>query len=255
MKKVYNVPLYYEIAFSFMNIKKQIDCFEKISKKYGLKPKRFLDIACGPSLQLREIAKRGYEAVGLDASSEMLSYLKEKANQKNLEIETIKADMYNFKLEKKADFAFIMLGSLTPPSNEMFSKNLDSVSNSLNKKGIYFIQNNIFNLKKPEDKMSWTGKRDRISVRTAYKSKMLNLTKQIMKEELTLEVDDHGNKKKFYHTKEFKFITPQEFKLLVEKNNEFEFLGWYAGTVNEWFLNKPLEKRYNPLNCILLRKK
>jgi SAM-dependent methyltransferase len=254
MKKVYNVPLYYEIAFSFMNIKKQIDCFEKISKKYSIKPKRFLDIACGPSLQLREIAKRGYEAIGLDASREMLDYLKEKAKKDNLEIETIKADMYNFKLKKKADFAFIMLGSLTPPSNKAFLSHLNSVASSLNKHGIYFIQNNVF-AKKLEEKMSWTRNKGGISVKTAYKSKILNPIDQIIKEELVLDVNDNGKKKRFYHAKEFKFITPQEFKLLIEKNNKFKFLGWYEGNLNEWFLNKPLEKKYNPLNCILLRKR
>jgi len=64
---IYKHPRYYEIAFSFFDPKQQVDCFEEIIAKFSkVKVKRFLDIACGPSLQLREIAKRGYEAVGLD---------------------------------------------------------------------------------------------------------------------------------------------------------------------------------------------
>ena len=70
---VYEEPLYYEIAFSFIDAKRQIDLFEKFIKKYSrIDVKWFLDIGCGPSLQLREAAKRGYGAIGLDSSSQML---------------------------------------------------------------------------------------------------------------------------------------------------------------------------------------
>jgi SAM-dependent methyltransferase len=75
--EAYKQPLYYEIAFGFVNPKEQVDNFEKLIKKFSkVEVNRFLDIACGPSLQLREIARRGYEAVGLDSSSQMLNYLK-----------------------------------------------------------------------------------------------------------------------------------------------------------------------------------
>ena len=105
--KIYEHPKYYEIAFSFINPKVQVDSFEEIIKKFsGIKVHSFLDIACGTSLQLREIARRGYEAIGLDSSPQMLQYLREKAAEEELKIETILADMSDFKLEKKVDFAF-----------------------------------------------------------------------------------------------------------------------------------------------------
>lgn len=56
---VYKRPLYYEIAFSFFDVKKQVDTFEEVIKKFSkIRVKRFLDVACGPSLQLRELARR-----------------------------------------------------------------------------------------------------------------------------------------------------------------------------------------------------
>ena len=67
---VYTKPLYYEIAFSFVNPQKQADLFEEFIRKYSrIEVERFLDLGCGPALQLRELAKRGYEAVGLDIHS------------------------------------------------------------------------------------------------------------------------------------------------------------------------------------------
>ena len=118
---VYQQPLYYEIAFSFIKAKEQVDNFEKIITKFSeIEVKRFLDIACGPSLQLREIARRGYESIGLDSSSQMLRYLEKKAKEEGVKVETVKADMTNFKLKDKADFAFIVMGSLNVESNEKF---------------------------------------------------------------------------------------------------------------------------------------
>jgi len=157
---VYKQPLYYEIAFSFMNIKEQIDLFEDFIKKYsGIEVKRFLDIGCGPSFQLREIAKRGYDAVGLDSSSEMLKYLEKKAKEEGVKIETIKADMTDFRLERKADFAFTMMGTISYiESNEKFLAHLDSVAHSLNKGGLYLIENFALNwASKDFFKPQWQG--------------------------------------------------------------------------------------------------
>lgn len=72
---VYDHPLYYELAFGFVNPREQVDSFERLIKEFSMrKVKQFLDLCCGPSLQLREIARRGYEAVGLDISPQMLRY-------------------------------------------------------------------------------------------------------------------------------------------------------------------------------------
>lgn len=62
--EVYKQPLCYEIAFGFVDARVQVDNFEKLIKRFSkIGVNSFLDIACGPSLQLREIARRGYEAI------------------------------------------------------------------------------------------------------------------------------------------------------------------------------------------------
>ncbi len=252
---IYNQPLYYEIAFSFINPKKQVDNFEKIIKKFSkIKVRRFLDIACGPSLQLREIAKRGYEAVGLDLSRQMLAYLKRKAREDGAKIEAVRADMTKFKLKNKADFAFIAMGSLVAGSNNEFLSHLDSVALSLNKGGLYFIQNQYLDWKKTE--MSWKMEKDGIKVKTTYKSDFKNILNQIYAEKITLDVDDKGKRRKFINKRDVKFIFPQEFKALIELNNKFEFLGWWKTNPDNWDLDKPLEKAKNLNgNIIILRKK
>jgi SAM-dependent methyltransferase len=252
--KIYNQPKYYEIAFSFVKPKKQVDNFEKLIKKFSkIKVKKFLDIACGPSLQLREIARRGYEAVGLDLSAPMLGYLKKEARREKLKIETVKADMADFRLKKKADFAFIMMGSFTFESNERLLKHLDSVAASLNRDGLYFIQNLSLDWRDAAGQ-SWTIKSNGIAVKTTYDRVFRNRLDQIYIEKLGFEVNDNGTIKKFTQKRDLKFIFPQEFKTLIKLNGKFDFLGWWKGSVNNWHLNQPLEKAKNLSgNFVLLR--
>jgi SAM-dependent methyltransferase len=255
--EIYRHPLYYEIAFSFFDVKKQVDTFELVIKEFGkTKVRRFLDVACGPSSQLREIARRGYEAVGLDLASEMLEYLSKKAKEEGLVIQTVQADMCNFRLEKKADFAFIMMGSLVVESTEKFLSHLDSVACSLNKGGLYFIQNKGVDWTRTEEQ-SWTMEKEGIVVKTAFNTHWKDILNQIYTEELTLEVNDHEQTMKLEGKEDLKFIFPQEFKTLIRLNGKFDFLGWWEGTESTWFLDRPLEKAkaLSNINMVLLRKK
>jgi len=254
---LYTKPLYYEIAFGFFDVKKQIDTFEAVIKKFSkIKVCRFLDVACGPSLQLREIAKRGYEAIGLDLSSEMLRYLSEKAEEEGLRIQTVQADMANFKLEKKVDFAFIMMGSLAFRSDKDLLSHLDCLASSLKKGGLYFIQNKAVNWAGSAEQ-SWDSERNGITVKATFKSHWEDILNQILVETIILEVNDHERRMTFKSEEDLKFVFPQEFKTLIDVNGKFEFLGWWEGTESTWFLNKPLEKAKSPsnFNMVLLRKK
>lgn len=254
--EIYKQPLYYDIAFSFVDPKEQVDNFERIIDEFSrIKVNRFLDIACGPSLQLREIARRGYETVGLDLYPEMLAYLRKKARQQGLKIETIEADMCGFRLKKKVDFAFIMMGSLDVESNERFLAHLDSVAASLKRGGLYFVQNMGLDWTK-DAQQSWTMEREGITVRASFEYRFKDILNQIGTEEMTLEVDDNGERKSFYQEEDLKFIFPQEFKTLLRLNGKFGFVGWWKGNCNTWHLDQPLEKAKDlGDNMVLLRRK
>ncbi|MDI6847943.1 MAG: hypothetical protein QMD23_07465, partial [Candidatus Bathyarchaeia archaeon] len=58
----------------------------------------------------------------------MLAHLKLRAQEEGVKVETVEADMNNFKLRKKCDFAFVLSGSLYVDSNKQFLKHLDCVA-------------------------------------------------------------------------------------------------------------------------------
>jgi SAM-dependent methyltransferase len=250
---VYKQPLYYEIAFSFVDAAKQVDLFETFIKKYSrIKVKRYLDIGCGPSFQLREIARRGHEAVGLDCSIPMLEYLKERAQEEGVKIETIEADMNDFKLGKKADFAFTLMGTISYiKSNQQFLAHLDSVADSLNSGGLYFIENFALDWAKKDflGSHSWTMERDGIEVKTTWRIDLQDTLSQTIRETIKMEVNDRGKELLFEESSDTKLIFPQELLALIELNNKFEFIGWFEHNSTKELTTAHLD------NIIILRRK
>jgi SAM-dependent methyltransferase len=223
----YDKPLYYEIAFSYQEVKRQVGFFEEVARKFRkASMTRFFDIGCGPSPQLREIARRGYEAVGLDINPNMLRYLNQKAREEGLNVETLQADMKDFKLEKKCDFAFNLSGSLCVKSNREFLKHLRCVAEALNDGGIYLLENVTIEMQSHEGQ-EWMMKRDEIEVKTTWEATTIDFIEQICREKLVLEVNDHGKREEFVWTAELKYFAPQELKSLTELSGYFEFLGFF----------------------------
>lgn len=251
--EIYNQAKYYEIAFSFVDSKEQVDLFEKFIKKHSkINVESVLDLACGTALQLREAAKRGYRSVGLDANSNMLDYLNNEAVKENVNIETVQANINKFTLKKKVDFAYIMMGSIIyAKDNELFLSHLNSVANSLKSGGLYLIENLAINWADPSffKPQRWTMKQDKIKVKTTYQIIPKNPLKQTVTQILKMEVDDNGKKMEFIDKDEVKIIFPEEFKLLVEKNAKFELIDFFERN------DVKVLKNVSPDNIVLLRRK
>ena len=250
----YDEPLYYEIAFSFFDVEEQMDLFERYIDGYSkIEVKRIIDIACGSSLQLRELAKRGYECIGLDLSDDMLNYLAEKAEEeKGIDIKTIKADMIDFELDEKMDMAFMLMGTIgLIKSNDDLLTHLDSVADSLRSGGLYLIENLKLDWNSDDlfSSGEWVEERDGIEVKTTYSLELMDALEQKVLEKLTLEVDDHGEKKTIEDERIEKIIFPQELVSLIECNGKFEFIGWF-----ERYEIEPLKEVKND-NLVVLRKK
>lgn len=56
-----------------VNYARYADTLLKLSAKYGCEPSSVLDLACGTGSLSVELARRGYDVIGVDASAEMLS--------------------------------------------------------------------------------------------------------------------------------------------------------------------------------------
>ncbi len=236
---LYESPYYYDVAFSFRDIRREVDFFERCIEKFSkIRVKKVLEIGCGPSPYLLELAKRGYVFTGLDKSKKMLEYSVEKANKAGTKIKTIHADMRNFKCQEKFDFAFCMLGSIAVESNEDFLSHLTAVSNCLKKGGLYLIDAVAnFNWVRLS-KENWTVLKEGLTINVTWEESPVNLVEQRVLERCTVEVIEDEETKVLKEETTLKVTFPQEFLELVNRNRQFKFIGWY----NNFDLTQSLEK-------------
>ena len=89
--------------------------------------KSVLDLACGPGRHCLALAKMGYQVTGVDMSCYLLSKADEIANDSNLNINFVNADMLDYHTEDKCDLIINMFNSFgyldTPEKNQTVINN------------------------------------------------------------------------------------------------------------------------------------
>ena len=237
MSHLYENPKYYDIAFSFRDSAKEVGVIEEAVQRYSRIPvSRVLEFACGNAPHLEEIARRGYQYVGLDLSRSMIDFSQRKADQLGVSAELILANMVDFQLDEPVDLAFILVGSLLVKGTADLLSHFDRAGRALRKGGLYFLDWCVNFDPKAERTDCWETERDGIRVKTSYLARPSDLVEQLAAETITVEVEEDGKREVFQEISQWREIYPQEFLLLIAHETEFEFVGWW----NNWDLSRPL---------------
>ncbi|WP_432663924.1 class I SAM-dependent methyltransferase [Wukongibacter baidiensis] len=80
-----------------------VDYIEKIFGREGSRPKTILELACGTGNITNRLSKRGYDMIGIDISSEMLTFAKDKAHAIGQDVRYINQDMRDLNYSKQVD--------------------------------------------------------------------------------------------------------------------------------------------------------
>lgn len=117
---------------------------EDIFVKYDMRPKEILEMACGTGSLTYYLAKKRYNIVGFDLSSEMLSKAFQKLGRfKNVKL--LELNMVNFKINKKFDSIISVCDSINYITNEADLINcFKNVYNHLKEKGIFIFDINSY---------------------------------------------------------------------------------------------------------------
>lgn len=122
---------------------KFIEYYEQVFKKFGIKPELVLDLACGTGSITVEMAKRGYDMIGLDLSCEMLNIARDKAANEGQEILFLNQDMCEMELFGTVDAIVCALDGVNYITDYEDLKQLFRlVENYLNPGGIFIFDIN-----------------------------------------------------------------------------------------------------------------
>lgn len=122
---------------------KFIDFYEQIFKKFGKKPELVLDLACGTGSITINMAKRGYDMIGLDLSWEMLNIARNKAAKEGQEILFLNQDMCEMELFGTVDAVVCALDGVNYITDyENLKQLFRLVENYLNPGGMFIFDIN-----------------------------------------------------------------------------------------------------------------
>ncbi len=230
-RRAYDHPADYERALApFRDLRREMDFFEKAISRFSRVPVRtLLEVACGSCAHLPEAARRGYRYVGLDRNPRMLAHAAARAAALDTDFRGVRADLRRFHLRPKADFAFVLFGSLYRSSNAELRRHLECMARSLKPGGLYVLHM-VVEGHPDHIARAWREdvRVDGIAIRVEYERRLLDWSRQLREETLRLTLREGRRTRQIVERNLDKFILPQEFLLLLEPT-PFHLVGWYDG--------------------------
>lgn len=102
---------YDEIYHEILDYKADCDYLETLFRqRLHRRPESILDLGCGTGNHAIELARRGYEVVGLDKSVSQLAVARQKVSGRGLPVKFIHGDMVKFRLRRRFDAVICMFG-------------------------------------------------------------------------------------------------------------------------------------------------
>ena len=89
---------FYDALNAHVDYGRIADFYERIFKRFGLRPEIVADLACGTGTLTEIMAGRGYDMIGIDSSDAMLNAAQEKRARSGLDILYLNQDMASFEL-------------------------------------------------------------------------------------------------------------------------------------------------------------
>ncbi|MCG9128398.1 class I SAM-dependent methyltransferase [Candidatus Poribacteria bacterium] len=139
-------PPYEKFSYSYDRMMKNVNYprwmqyIESIFDKYGSKPRKILDLACGTGALTLLLAAKGYEMSGFDRAIGMLEIARQKAESQDLSISFFQGDMMNFDLNQKFDAILCTYDSINYANSvEELRSTFEGVSSHLEPEGIFIF--------------------------------------------------------------------------------------------------------------------
>ena len=103
----------YDMLYREKDYAGEVELLSHVFRQYAPQSVRtLLDLGCGTGNHALRLAASGYQVVGVDRSSEMLSVAEQKAREQNLAVQFHQADIRNVELGKTCDAVLMLFAVL-----------------------------------------------------------------------------------------------------------------------------------------------
>lgn len=201
--------------------------FDKIIKKYSSEKEVVLDLACGTGSLSMEMAKLGYDVIGVDLSQEMLNEALDKKFETDLNIRYLCQNMTELDLYAAADAVICTLDSINHLSDiDEVVKTIEKVSEFTYKGGVFIFDintlykhrkilgNNAFNFVMDDLFCAWQNEYNEDDSVNIYLD--------------FFEKEDDGKYTRYSENFVEHYFAPKKIESILEKN-DFQIIGKYDG--------------------------
>ena len=132
--------LYYDLLYSHRDVAREVDFLERVfSQCSQVSVRRVLDVGCGTGIHSIELARRGYEVLGVDLSQKMIEVAREKSRAAGVTgVYFLQADATRLEFEEEFDAAIAMYGVISYfTRDENLLEFLRSLRRALKKGGVF----------------------------------------------------------------------------------------------------------------------
>ncbi len=146
---IYNKFAYFYTKGPYLEFSQRMaELLPTVLERFGAKPQTILDIACGEGTFAVAMAKRGFQVTGVDLSSQMLRFARERAERENANVEFLLQDMRSLAFEGGFDLATCWFDSLNYLLEfKDVQRTFEGVYRALKKAGLFiFDMNTIYGL-------------------------------------------------------------------------------------------------------------
>ncbi len=218
MRAIYtNFAYIYDKLMYDIDYSKWVEYIEAVFKANGLEPRIILDLGCGTGNFCIEMAKRGYDMIGIDLSTEMLSCAKEKSEDEGVDVLYLNQDMTNFELYGTVDAVVSLMDSVNYiTSKNKIKRTLSLVKTYLNPGGIFIFDiNTCYKLEKVLGNEVFYDINDEVSYiwENSYDKR-----RKLSRFDLTFFVNDKGTYKRFDETHLERGYSIKELKDMIQSS-------------------------------------
>ncbi len=231
--QLYDLPLYYDIVFSW-SLSKEAEFLLRAIKFHGRlnKLEKVLEPACGTGRMLREFAKKGIHITGYDISGPSVDFAKTQSREMEIDdrIDVLYADMTNAVFDAPFDGAFSLVGSFTYLlKDEDIEDHLKVTAESLKDGAVYIIQMSLTSERGREyPPQTWHGFRGDIDVSFTWGRESQDFQNRINHDYSVMKVIDHGKELTFREKHPQRMWTPYEFKNMIVSSPHFKLDAIYT---------------------------
>jgi SAM-dependent methyltransferase len=132
--------LYYDLLYSHRDVAREVDFLERVfSQCSQVSVRRVLDVGCGTGIHSIELARRGYEVLGVDLSQKMIEVAREKSRAAGVTgVYFLQADATRLEFEEEFDAVIAMYGVISYfTCDENLLEFLRSLRRALKKGGVF----------------------------------------------------------------------------------------------------------------------